>query len=678
MNNGQGLVAGDPVVSKAGNLPRTRSKFGLGYNFFTTHRFGEISPFFWMENVDGDKSNHLNSSSKIDSYTLKSPLMQDIKLKKDLFYVPRQAILPLNWEKFYTNPNIGEDVPEDCGTGVRSFWFKVGELCRDSSYRDALEGNNDFVSRLVRIFKWLIFFEMFYSDGSLLSNLGIHGSKFASFNMRTSDVSVNDWNFDQVFDYFTSPAFWSLDPSQPWGFPVYFQPSDGPDDVYYVTNQSVLPDSVEGDYSKLINLREFFDLLRDDLVSYVSGPESDAFGLKEISVLDDFSNFSVINHAIESTSEVDGDDLDLARLWAYQLVCHHFYSNDHVDYIYSAELFRQYIGSLIFSYNGLGVSDSFVVNGITYVYDYLSAHYLDYLFSEDLFSYPALTALAQSTFSFRHSLRFVDYFTGARTRPLAVGDTDVDVNNNVASVIDITRNIQKQRFLNALNRVGRKIADYSKLMGGDGMRPDFHDPLYIGHTADTIYGERSEYTGNVENAQQNNITSLLKNAGSRYGFSWDVDRPGIVIGVCYFDISRVYTKSIERQAFHMNRFDMFNSFMQFIGDQKIYKSELLTGGQTPFGYANRHIEYKTRFDQAAGGFVADSGLPEWIFAAERGYRKYEDNISPKFIRSSNSEFDRFYVNLTGYSLGTYFHFIARHFNDCSSSRPMAVAPDILQ
>lgn len=96
MNNGNGLVNGDPVVQKAGNLPRTRSFFderALGYQFFTTNRFGEISPFFWMENIDGDKKLHLNSASKVDSYTLKSPLMQDIKLKKDLFYVPRQAHL---------------------------------------------------------------------------------------------------------------------------------------------------------------------------------------------------------------------------------------------------------------------------------------------------------------------------------------------------------------------------------------------------------------------------------------------------------------------------------------------------------------------------------------------------------------------------------------------------------
>ena len=42
---------------------------------------------------------------------LKSPILQSLSKKKDYFVVPMQAILPLNWEKFYTNPNIGQDVP---------------------------------------------------------------------------------------------------------------------------------------------------------------------------------------------------------------------------------------------------------------------------------------------------------------------------------------------------------------------------------------------------------------------------------------------------------------------------------------------------------------------------------------------------------------------------------------
>lgn len=681
MNNGNGFVGGDPVVQKAGNLPRTRSFFderALGYNFFTTNRFGEIAPFFWMENVDGDKKLHLNSASKVDSYTLKSPLMQDIKMKKDLFYVPRQAILPLNWEKFYTNPNIGEDVPEDCGTGVRSFWYKVAQLC-DFSYFESLSDMASDAERWLSVCKWFVFFEMFYSNGNLLSNLGIHGSKFARFT--SSDLDFLYIDFDSLFDRILDPSVWQSGSS-----PDYHIPLKHNNEYYCVCEDNDIPnDWVDVAFYNYhtITFREFLDLLRDDLIGWSAihmpdGGESEDpydFGLNLDEDWSLLESISFSSDAVASTDGVDGDDLDIARLWAYQLVCHHFYSNDHVDYIYSAELFRQYIGNFVS--NAVGYQ-RFNWNGVYYQYDYLSAYYFGDMIASFDFDDSDIVSYFQALLSFRHSLRYVDYFTGARTRPLAVGDTDVDVNNNVASVIDITRNIQKQRFLNALNRIGRKISDYSMLMGGDGMRPDFHDPLYIGHTSDVIYGDRSEYTGNVADAEQNNITSLLKNAGAKYGFSWEVDRVGIAIGVCYYDISRIYTESIERQAFHMNRFDMFNPFMQFQGDQKIYKSEILTGGQTPFGYANRNIEYKQRFDQAAGGFVADSALPEWIFVAERGIRRYEDSISPKFIRSSNSEFDRFYVSLTGYSLGTYFHFIVRHINACSASRPMVVAPDILQ
>ena len=39
------------------------------------------------------------------------------------------------------------------------------------------------------------------------------------------------------------------------------------------------------------------------------------------------------------------------------------------------------------------------------------------------------------------------------------------------------------------------------------------------------------------------------------------------------------------------------------------------------------------------------------------------NISPDFIRSRVSELDEFYLSLTGYSLGSYFHFISMIVNN---------------
>lgn len=308
MNNGQGMVAGDPVVSKAGSLVRTRSNLNLSYPFFTTHRFGEISPFFWEENLDGDKRMHLNSSSKIDSYTLKSPLMQDIKMKKDLFYVPRQAILPLNWEKVYTNPNIGEDVPEDAGTGVRSFWTNIFNLLSNVDYLDSLEGYSS-QEKIVGFLKWAVFFEMFYSDGNLLSNLGVHGSKF--LRISTKDDGLFDHvSFDTIFDYFCSPAYWST--GDKYGF-VVMKTVGSSTEYYAVTN-----DPTYRPVNYVISLREFLDLLRDDLVGWRANVVYPSTGLKASGdIFDSFSSYLVFsNYATASSDELDGDDLDIARLWA--------------------------------------------------------------------------------------------------------------------------------------------------------------------------------------------------------------------------------------------------------------------------------------------------------------------------------------------------------------------------
>ena len=657
MNNGSGNVAGDKIAEKAGKLINTRSKFEkIGYPFFTTNRFGEIAPFFVLDNVFGDHRNKLLSSSKVDSYTLKAPLMQDIKMQKALYYVPLQAILPLNWEKWITNPNIGQDCPDDCGTGVKNFWATLYQyvdaekLAIQTAYSALDPDDPDYNTYLYALFdravRFLIICEYFYSDGNLLSQLGICGSKYLSFtddNQYVSDY-LESFSFDRFFDFLFSQLDLDANTS---GF-IVVDPDNHPFLVLGSSRGTIDKGGLH-EYDTL-SLREYLDLMRDDPfyfhLAYDQSNLPSSLSLVDFdnAFLTFFSDFTMYSKAVA------GDHLDLQRLLAYQLVCHHFYSNDKVDYIYSAELYRQYVGDLISTtLHTVGATDVefFTQNGINYQYDFLSAKYMKdmipLIFDYSLGITEVISYFA-AIFSYRHSLRYVDYFVASRTHPLAVGNhdmtTDVAVNNNVASVIDITQKLMAQKFLNAVNRVGRKIGDYSHILGGDGMKVDYHNPLWIGQTSDTIYGERSEYTGNVSDAEKNNITSLLKSAGGRYMFDWEIDRPGVAIGVCYYDIERIYTRLSERQTFYLNRFDMFNPYLQYVGDQAIYRSEIGIGGLTPFGYANRHIEYKLRVPRAAGGFVAESGLPSWIFPAERGFRQYEYNQSPKFIQSNSYRTDQ--------------------------------------
>ena len=126
-----GLVAGNKQNEAGGATGKSRSRFPLSYTFLTTERFAEYTPFFVEEGVSGDRL-PLHSNHEVQTYTLKSPVLQNLLKKKDYFVVPMQAILPLNWEKFYTNPNIGEDVPIDSGCGVEGFWAKIRTLFNGS------------------------------------------------------------------------------------------------------------------------------------------------------------------------------------------------------------------------------------------------------------------------------------------------------------------------------------------------------------------------------------------------------------------------------------------------------------------------------------------------------------------------------------------------------------------
>ena len=88
---------------------KARSKFNLDAHHLTTLPFGMYVPFFNMECVNGDNIN-LRSQHSLNTFTLKSPVLSNIRMRKDYFSVPMEAILPFNWDKIITNPLFGDDV----------------------------------------------------------------------------------------------------------------------------------------------------------------------------------------------------------------------------------------------------------------------------------------------------------------------------------------------------------------------------------------------------------------------------------------------------------------------------------------------------------------------------------------------------------------------------------------
>lgn len=140
-------------------------------------------------------------------------------------------------------------------------------------------------------------------------------------------------------------------------------------------------------------------------------------------------------------------------------------------------------------------------------------------------------------FGYNNSLRYQDYFVGSRSHPLAVGNVDVAVNNNFVNVIDITENILKQKFFNAVNRVGQRIENYTKELFGADMDKDYHNPFWLFHTGSSINSENTENTGAAQFSQSISVTSRMFGSNGNKCFNIHVDRAGVVIVINYFDLT---------------------------------------------------------------------------------------------------------------------------------------------
>lgn len=635
-----------PTTQDGNNLNQLQSKkrvsksnYDIRPDLALTARFGEITPFLV---TNGLPSDHLEFRSQMDlrTYTLKSPLMQNIKMYRTYFSVPMRCILPNNWDKVYVNPNLGDDVPQDAFCSI-SRYDLLSKIFAISSRQFTTKA--DFYTFLA----FVAIYEQMFSSGSLANILGLPLPCFDSViatnnfsNLVTALKSDVDFTSLDVYDSSFQNVIFHIDASN---VPAHSL-------AQFFLDYPCLPSSFDVSVFADIKptIQAYINALTSPLQPYLSDHNT---AEKQVFV-------------------------DLSRLWAYQLVYHHFYTNDKVDFIYSADTFRSYIGGLINHNNSL---DSFEWNGSSLLYDYLSSHYV--ISFNDYYAAQYFCAL----FPFRRSLRYLDYFTSARTRPLAVGNTAVSVNAGNVDVVDISRSIQMQKFLNQVNRTGRKLSNYVKgLFGEDLGKYDGHDPQWLAQTEDVVYGTETENTAFSQNDSANNIRTNLRVNSNKYGFSFDVDDSEcIILGLMHFDVVRFYSKGFDRQTLRKDRFDFFNPTLQYIGDQKIYSLELdrttpvLSGGDglPAFGYSTRYMEYRQAFPRAVGGFVEN--LPSWLFDDQMLADSESLHITPEVIRSLSSQLDQFYLSLSGSTINNYFHFICLVSNYLSATRPVAVNPQIL-
>lgn len=661
----------NPVNEAEKPLKRRYNRFPLSHKFLNTLRYGEISPFFVLEGVEGDKI-PFSSRHEIRSYTLSAPMMSDIRMNKDYFLVPMQAILPFNWEKIYVNPTQGDDVPDNANCVWSNFYGVLGNgLDTGLQIYNSFKSDPTDLQTLGQLLRGAIFYEVLFSDGSLLSTLGCKYGHLLSATQNGKKISLDKW-CEMLYKHLINESI-----------RVQFH---GDTNTYVVNPEFRTDNSVY-----VVSRHTLLEMMREnpDFKVLACTPSSPEVAPLPESFLVRFT-----------PADLNGSPVmpvNLSRLIAYQIACAHFYTNDKVDYLYSADLWRQNMLSLANNVFIAGSDTStnhqvrfFEYNGVPTMYDVMSGYYLDEILGgclrwcwsrTDFEQGNSISGLhyAINLFGYQRSLRYGDYFTGSKPSPLAVGDVNAPVVASGVSALDMTKNIMMQRFLNSVNRVGRKFSEYVTEVMGGAPAPSATDPKFLAHNVSSVGGFEVENT--AEN--QGNITTLLRASDNNYAFEVSVEQPCIILGLVSFDVARIYSKVTSKFFQKVDRFDMFNPYMQYIGDQPVDRKELgiryFNNANTPFAYTLRHMEYKQGVHTCAGGFVEN--LPAWAFITDNGTSGAEEiphmKIDPEYIRSRSSELDRFYASLTGDTLASYFHFIVKFDNVCEPARQMDYAPSIL-
>lgn len=693
------IVNKNPVNEPHSKPVKTHSKFNPNYSLYQTPNFGLNTPVLAMAGVGEDEIS-VRMNCDIDTFSLKAPTMTPIKRSLDYFYLPLRALLPAGAELLITNPLRGDDVVAKnvnavilggSGNNFQKFLgYLVSSIENNFSPTTPPTDDSSLATYLAEWFRGLQLGSRLLSKQSLAKQLGFSFDTTAWFVYMDNNFVPHYMSFDDIFDMFFTYLRTQLGNATAYDATVeiqYAYPTGGSGSTpsISVTSKYQLYGNI--DYEGCASLDQLvYDLMNGDGLVQSVICHFDAFKDSSDNWINPFS--SRYTAAVPTTLP---EDLNVLRLLAYQKASAEFYTVDTVDDVYSAKLWEDNQRAFAYVMDGSYTPRYHHVNGVAVEYDACAGYYIMENF--DVFRNMSVVQASSiggrliatwayfvNLWSYTRSLRYQDYFVGSRVRPLAVGDVTVGVNNNVVDVVDVTKKIQVQRFLNQVNRVGRKFSDYMKGVLGSAPLPDAHEPLFLAHVVDTIGASEVTNTGSDQLTKAQTKTSNYRSNSSRYMFTMHVAEPGIIIGIQNYDIPRVYGTVTDRENYHVDRYDAFNPYMQFVGDQPVFRSELCNQGTQAgnFGYQQRYAEYKQRVSIASGGFLGY--LP--------GYAKILDarwardlgvavEINSDFIRARMTDLDEFYVQRYVTSPANSFNFIVRNDAEITAKRPMAFAPSIL-
>lgn len=635
-------------------LPDGRNNFDMSFDNYLTARYGTILPFHFFQAFERDKVS-FSSRHEVRSYTMSAPWMGSAYLHKHYFAVPMPALLRRNWQKIQVQPLKGDDVPVDANCVLQSTGSDFLSNLLGGLFANTPTIESDAQKMQVRMLQFFIL-EYFFSPASLVNLTG--NAFYRNFG--------SDLNF---YDKQAQTFLATLQEIFSTGVTAVFEGRG----VYgYGTN---LPTGTR----VCSSFPEFLDLLRNDL-SFTSIALLTPAKYAEFTTA--YSNF--IKALANAYSPTENLRFNYQYALAYQCVCAQFYTNDHVDNLYTWELYEQAAQSILMDILGEDSSmPSFLYNGVTTLYDVFSGHNVSLVLSmlnasvtnsDYLLRFQKSCIFLQYLFGIHNSLVYGDYFHSAKTTPLAAVDVNAPVTSAKVSAIDVTKSIVMQRFGNAVQKAGQRFKEYVGAVLGGSVSPDYHEPKWIVGNTFLLGANEIENTSN----DQGNVVQNIRTSADNWVYETEFGMQSIVLGLFYFNTPSVYSRAIFRENMQLDRFDFFNPRLQNIGDQPVYGFELSHSSHIDdnFGYQTRNADMKQRFSISRGGFVGS--LPSWAFSIDDSSDMHKLNhIDSEYIRDVPCNFDRFYSRLSGLTLANRFHMIFKFTNDCRASRNMQITPTIL-
>lgn len=697
-------------VERASNLndPQFENQQGyfsydLTHQEFITPLFGQITPTMHLDTVPADRT-VVHDNSKLILNQINGNFLSTINQYTDSFYVPLRNVFPNNYEKLIPNPVKGEDIPNSALPVVPLLaYFRELYMSTDGQSVMLLGSEADVVlsdviseirggtalatlSEAARAYLIgrITFLATILSRGQLLDYLGFN-LDVVSNNLLTGGSSRLQYHIDRYFSELWKEVKSMVEDNQIQGVRLSLFESivdDSDPQSYFVQDLSTFRSA----------LSDIFEAGRFPVLPTVGDQDLDTSLLILIDLLDAmFSEYDTSGNMnylrnIDALESMDSPGhINIGKILAYQQVVAHYYTNDHVDNIFSSDLFMQNLRSVMYPSDSYATTEpTFEMNGVRYEYDYISygGFYASLLANDFIEGGLANRQYVFGTLMFllRRSLRFGDYFSTARPNMLAVSDQlSIAVSGGQVSPIDVTKNLLMQRYLNAANYIGQGFLQYMSSIYGVKPSDTGCIPRFISHRKIELQNQITNNTSNNQGAQTTNLVGY----SDANAFDVFIDDFGYLISLTSFDVLPVYKSGIDNSYHFADRFDYFNPMLQGIGDQPIRSSELLGFPDLytdVFGYTMRNAEYKYKISKAHGAFI--NSLPGFMVAYPlQAYQSYDDpsglNINPDFIRDKPIYLDPVIPQMTGISPAEYYHFVISCTNQVLCARKIQATPGVL-